>query len=392
MKAIILAAWRWTRLKPITNTTPKPMINIAWKPILEYSLESIYQKVDEIIIVVKYLKDEIINYFWDNYKNTKITYFEQWDDKWTAWAIRWINFLDDFILINWDSIFDKKDFEKIFDLKWYWALVLETETPEKYGIFKQDEDWFAKEIIEKPTEFVWNLANLWVYKFSKEMLDIAWKVWLSKRGEYEITDAINIFLETNKFKLIPLEWEFIDVWYPWDILDANKFFLEKLENSQIKWEIEENVVIKWNIILEKWAILKSWTYIEWNVIFGENCVIWPNCYIRWNSVFSKNCKVWNAVEIKNSCFWNNSKAGHLTYIWDSVIWNNVNFWAWSLVANLRHDKKNIRVMVKEKLIDSWKIKLGCIIWDNVKIWVNTKIYPGRILDTDSFTYPWDIIK
>ncbi len=392
MKAIILAAGRGTRLVPFTDTVPKPMIKISWKPILEYSLENIYSHVDEIIIVVKYLKDEIINYFQDSFLGTKITYHIQNDKKWTAAAIRGIERKDDIILINWDSIFEKKDIDKILNLDWYWALVLETSTPEKYWIFKQDEKWFATEIVEKPTNFIWNLANLWVYKFSSEIFDLVNNIWLSSRWEYEITDAINLFLKKNKFQLINLQWEFIDVWYPWDILWANKYFLEKLTKSEINWEVEQWVTIKGNIVLWKWSILKTGTYIEWNVIFWENCVIWPNCYIRWNTVFWNNCHVWNAVEIKNSNIWDNTNIWHLTYLWDSIIWNNCNFWAWFKVANLRHDGKNMRAMVKWKLIDTWLRKLWIILWDNSKLWINTLCYPARTLMTNSTTLPWEIIK
>jgi NDP-sugar pyrophosphorylase family protein len=63
MKAIILAAGRGTRLTPITDTIPKPMISIAGRPILEHTIENIYTQVDEIIIVVKYLSENISNYF-----------------------------------------------------------------------------------------------------------------------------------------------------------------------------------------------------------------------------------------------------------------------------------------------------------------------------------------
>ncbi len=392
VKAIILAAGKGSRLAPLTDIIPKPMIPISGKPIIEYTLEQIYKDVDEIIIVVKYLKDKVTNYFWDNFLGTKISYHIQWEEKWTGAAIFWINFDDDFILINWDSIFDKIDIEKLINLDWYWALVQETETPEKYWIFQQSSNTIAIKIVEKPKEFVWNLANLWAYKFSSKMLDLVEKVELSSRWEYEITDAINLFIEKNELNLINLEWKIIDITYPWDILSANKYFLEKLEKSEIKWKIEENVKVKWNIILGKWSILKSGTYIEWNVIFGENCIIWPNCYIRWNSVFGNNCKVWNAVEIKNSNIWNNTNVWHLSYIWDSIVWNNCNFGAGFKVANLRHDWKNMRAMIKWELVETWLKKLWIIIWDNSKLGINTLCYPARIFPEWFTSLPWEIIK
>jgi len=207
-----------------------------------------------------------------------------------------------------------------------------------------------------------------------------------------LTEALNIYIESNDFFAFEIQWEFIDIWYPWDILTANSHFLKKLEKSEIKGVIEEWVIIKWNIILEEWAILKSGTYIEWNCYIGKNSSIGPNTYLRWESVIWHGCKIWNAVEVKNSTFWNNSNAAHLSYIWDTIIWNNVNLWGWFSSANLRHDNKNIRVMIKDELIDSGKRKLWAIIWDNVKTWANTTTMPGRIIDTWLMTIPWEIIK
>jgi len=251
MKAIILAAGRWTRLAPITDTIPKPMISIAGRPILEHTIENIYTQVDEIIIVVKYLSEIISNYFWDNFKATKISYHIQGDEKWTGAAIRGIKFEDDFILINWDSIFEKKDLDNLINSSNYWALVLETETPEKYGIFEQDSNKFAIKIVEKPTEFIWNLANLWVYKFSSKMLELVDDIKLSSRWEYEITDAINLFLELEDFELLKLEWEFIDVGYPKDIEIAEKRLKEILYKKPEFWEY--NIIEKfWEYSISLW--------------------------------------------------------------------------------------------------------------------------------------------
>jgi bifunctional UDP-N-acetylglucosamine pyrophosphorylase/glucosamine-1-phosphate N-acetyltransferase len=276
--------------------------------------------------------------------------------------------------------------------KYYGCLVKKVENPKKYWIFKQDEKGFAIEIFEKPEEFVWDLANLGYYKFNAEILDLVKNIQISKRWEYEITDAVNLFIKNNKFELIPISWIYIDVSYPWDILKANYYFLENLKKSQLDWEIEKNVTIKWEIILEKWAVLKSGTYIEWNVFIWKNTKIWPNAYLRWNTCIWEDCKIWNAVEIKNSSIWNYTNVAHLSYIWDSIIWNNVNVGWWFISANVRHDKKNIKVMVKWKLVDTGLKKLWIIIWDNVKTGIKSYSMPWKIIENDSFIMPWEIIK
>ncbi len=392
MKAIILAAWEWSRLRPITYTTPKPLIKIYWKTILEHNIESIYKDVMEITIVVKYQKEKIIKHLWDNYKWVPINYHEQWDEKWTWAAIRWIEKDFDVLILNWDSIFNKKDLKEIINHNWYWVLVKEVVTPEKYWIFKIDSENNVREIVEKPSEFIWNLANLWVYKFNSKIIDLADNLERSSRWEYEITDAINEYVKQYPLKAITIKKDFIDIWYPWDILTANNHFLDKLKKDKIEWIIEEWVMIKWNIIVEEWAVIKSWTYIEWNVYIWKHASIGPNAYIRWNTVIGQKSKVWNAVEIKNSSVWDHTNIAHLSYIWDSIIWNNVNIWGGFISANLRHDKANIKVMVKWKLVDSWLYKLWVIIWDNVKTGIKSYSMPWRIIENDTYTLPWQIIK
>lgn len=392
MKAIILAAWEGSRLRPFTNTVPKPLIKIFWKSILKHNIEYIYKHVSEIIIVVKYKAELIKETLWNDYKWVKISYHTQVDEKWTWAAIKWIKSDIDVFVMNWDSIFNKKDLEKLLNFNWYWVLVKEVQDPSKYWIFQVDIDDNIQKIVEKPENNIWNLANLWVYKFDSKILEIVNNIPLSSRWEYEITDAINEFVKAFPFKAFPISWEFIDVWYPWDILTANSHFLNNLSESNIKWTIEQWVTIKWNIVLEQWAVLKSGTYIEWNVFIWKNSSIGPNTYLRWNTVIWEEAKLWNAVEVKNSSIGDKTNIAHLSYIWDSVIWNNVNIAWWFISANLRHNKANIKVPVKWILTDTGLYKLWVIIWDNCKTWINTSSMPWRVLENNTYTNPGTVIK
>ena len=227
MKAIILAAGRWTRLKPITDTIPKPLIKIRGKSILENLLEWVYEFVSEIILIVDYKKEVIEKALWDNFLWVPITYHYQWEAKGTGAALWWIESDEDVFIAYWDSIFSKKDLRQLAELPWYGCLVLEVEHPEKYGVFSQKEDGTAIAVVEKPKEYIWNLANLWVYKFSHEILSLATQLEESPRWEYELTDSINIFCKKYPFTLLPITGFFLDISYPKDIETTEKYLQEK---------------------------------------------------------------------------------------------------------------------------------------------------------------------
>lgn len=275
MKTIILAAWKGTRLMPLTENKPKPMVKIVNKPILAHILDNIKDFTNDVVIVTKYKEEQIKNYFNNQYKNIKISYKTQSDAKWTASALWGLNFDEDFIVLNWDTIYSKKDLKKLYNLQWYGCLVKKVNEPEKYGIFKEDNNGFAISIVEKPKNYIWNLANMWVYKFPSKFLGIVKNVWLSSRWEYELPDAINELLKATKYQLIKQEWEFIDVWYPKDILKANKYLLEKMWEKNLIWEN---------------------TFIWQNVKIWENVVIGENCKIDWD-INLKNIQICDNVEL-----------------------------------------------------------------------------------------------
>ena len=91
MKAIILASGEWSRLRPLTDTTPKPLIKILWKSIIEYNLEVLKDYIDECIIVVKYKSELFQSTLWEDFEWMKLSYHIQWDKPGTAAAIQDIN-------------------------------------------------------------------------------------------------------------------------------------------------------------------------------------------------------------------------------------------------------------------------------------------------------------
>ncbi len=396
MHLVILAAGEWSRMKPLTDTTPKPLLKICWKTIIEHNIESIVPYFDTLYMVVKYKKEQFYEYFWESYLWKKIIYIDQITDKkgtWAAilslkWHIQW-----EFVVISGDDLYSHDDIMNLSKQEWHWTLCKKVDTPENFGIFTCNSEWIPTWIIEKPTDATHgNLANIWNHKFDDTIFETLASLPLSPRWELEITDLIHLYIHSNKYSVVEAHGRWITMGYPWDLLKANEEIVGGYSETINKWAIiEPQVTINWNIYIEKGAILKSWTYIEWNAYIGKDAVVGPNAYIRWSTSIGNKSKVWAFVEIKNSYIWDNTHIPHLSYFWDSVIGNNTNIWWGTKVANLRHDGKNIRAWSKNQFIDTGRRKLWAIIWDNVHLWIGTLIYPGRTIQSSWTTLPWEIV-
>jgi bifunctional UDP-N-acetylglucosamine pyrophosphorylase/glucosamine-1-phosphate N-acetyltransferase len=87
-------------------------------------------------------------------------------------------------------------------------------------------------------------------------------------------------------------------------------------------------------------------------------------------------RIGNACEIKNSIIMDGVHIGHLSYVGDSIIGENCNLGAGTITANYRFDAGTIKMMVKDKLVDSGRTKLGAVLGDNVKTGINALLMPG----------------
>jgi bifunctional UDP-N-acetylglucosamine pyrophosphorylase/glucosamine-1-phosphate N-acetyltransferase len=388
MKAVLLAAGAGERLMPLTATRPKHLIKVGGKPILQFCLEAIKKAgITEAIIVTHYMGDAIRSHFGDGEKlGLQLSYVEQKEILGTGNAAEVAKpYVDgDFVLIYGDLLFGQdsvKDVVAQFKKGKTAAVmaVVPVARPENYGIIEQDIDGNVKRIVEKPAagKEPSNLANAGIYAFSKDVFDKLKQTKVSVRGEWELTDAITMLAEEGKTVLAAQlstdDW--FDVGRPWDLLDANNWALKRMD-SKVLGTIEQGAHLIGPVTVEESARIRSGAYIEGPVFIDEEADVGPNCYIRSGTSLGKKTRVGNGCEIKNSILMDGTHAGHLSYIGDSILGEKCNLGAGTIMANLRFDDGRIKMMVKDKLVDTGRRKLGAVLGDNVKTGIKSLFMPG----------------
>ncbi|MFH1590489.1 MAG: bifunctional sugar-1-phosphate nucleotidylyltransferase/acetyltransferase [archaeon] len=394
---IILAAGSSTRTRPLTDEMPKPLLPVAGKPIIDHILEAMLPSVGETVIVVGFKSDMIKEHlkthrrFGTMVRSKRIRFVEQNQQLGTAHALDVATKkMDKSILMAYgDNIIFGKDVKAVAAKK-NAILAFSSETPEQFGVIEEQRG-VLQGMEEKPTSPRTNLINAGVYRFEKGFLSYLRKAESSVRGELEIPQLIELYRQKGSIHVVKAS-GFFPIGHPWDVLTANEELLKGLKTPKRQGIIERGAVLKGNVSVGKGTVIRSGTYIVGPVIIGNDCTIGPNCFVRGNTSIGDGCKVGNAVEVKNSVLMQDVSVGHLSYVGDSVIGPGSNLGAGTITANLKHNNANVRSMVKGKMIDTGRRKLGAIIGPDVHTGINTSIYPGRKIHAHGWTKPGDIVK
>lgn len=234
MKAVILLAGLGTRLRPHTYSKPKPLVQVAGKPVLAHILDSLAELgIEETIFIVGYLGDQIQKYVTDHYPEMPARYVEQSDMKGQAHAILLAKeYIDGPVLIIFGDTIWETDFTRLGRVQHDGLIyVKEVDDPRRFGVV-QMQDGFVTRFVEKPTKFISNLAVVGVYYFRNWQLlmrciDTLIEKNIQTKGEYFLADAMQLMIEEGA----SLEVETIPVWEDCGtreaILKTNRYLLTK---------------------------------------------------------------------------------------------------------------------------------------------------------------------
>jgi glucose-1-phosphate thymidylyltransferase len=260
MKGLILAAGFGTRLRPLTSLRPKPFINVANKALVRYAIDSLIEAgISNIGIVVNPENHAIIANSLESYTKHGFHFIIQDPPRGLAHAVKVSqDFLadDPFVMYLSDNLFQHgiTDFVTAFDPEQGTNAVLaliQVADASAFGVATVNQGRITQ-LIEKPEQPESNLAVAGVYVFDKEVHKVIATLQPGAKGEYQITDAIQIMIEQGRIvKPVEVKGWWKDTGKPEDILDANRLVLDTLE-AAIEGELVD-VEITGEVVIEAGA-------------------------------------------------------------------------------------------------------------------------------------------
>lgn len=240
-KVVIAAAGQGTRMLHLTKNKSKHLIRLQKRPFLAYLLDNILGAgYKEIILVVGY-REDLMKQFLEEYQpkpkvkksSYKIITVNQHKilgpkekEYGTACPIKCVKKLtgkEKFLFLCGDNLYSTQDLKAMnIGDRYNYIAGMCREHPEKYGVLVTDNG-YLKKIVEKPQKFIGNFTNVGLYKFTPEIFDKVYKIKKSPRGEYEVTDAINLLAKEKKVKIKKIKKYWLDFGNPADIIRISQF-------------------------------------------------------------------------------------------------------------------------------------------------------------------------
>ncbi len=250
MKVMIPLAGLGTRLRPHTYTRPKPLINVAGKPMLAHILDQFRGlEVEEYIFIVGYLGEQIEKYVSQQY-GFKARYVVQHEMRGQAHAL-WL--CRDYVtgpvfMVFGDTYFEADLAEIQTPPQNSIAYVHEVEDPRRFGVAIVGPEGYVQKFVEKPSTMADRLAVIGMYYFTdgpalmqacQELMDKG----IQTKGEFFLTDALNLMIPKGHHFVTRAAKEWRDTGKPETVLDTNRYLLENGSDNSAQIECPSSVIV-----------------------------------------------------------------------------------------------------------------------------------------------------
>jgi len=378
-QAVILAGGEGQRLRPFTATKPKVMLAIADKPILQYVVESLAQNgIRNIVLVVGYKREQVFDYMGSGEKfGVEITYVTQERQLGTAHALAQAKAVveDEFLVLPGDNLIEADTIAQFGALTPNAMLVKRVDNPVRYGVVTIEEG-VVKDIVEKPREAKTNIINTGIYAFTTEIFNFI-------EPELDIPDVLNkMIVQGCPITAKEIDGTWLDVVYPWDILDLNDTVLRQIPTS-LGGIIEAGVSVKGLVSVGKDTVIRPNSYIAGPVVIGTGCEIGPNVCILSATSIGSNVVISPFSEIKNSVIGDDVSIGPGCIIEDSVIDKGCviqgHFTAFSHQAEIKIDDEHHLVNIGAMLGEDCRLSNGIVAQPGVIVGNYSQIQAMKLI-------------
>jgi glucose-1-phosphate thymidylyltransferase len=330
MKALILAGGRGTRLRPLTNTIAKHLLPVANKPILFYVLEQMREAgINDIGVVIspETGNDLKLSLSDGSRWGAHITYILQSQPLGLAHAVKTAqDYLKDspFLLFLGDNLIKDGLKGLIAEFNQYSpdALIVlkEVVDPRAFGVAEIEASGKVMRVVEKPQEPKSNLALVGAYIFNPAVHQAIAQLQPSRRGEYEITDAIQKLLDMGKeVRSHILQGWWLDTGKKEDLLEANRIILDEYLQSSIRGEVDSMSQISGRVEISEGAKIENSIIRGPASIAAKSHII--NSFIGPFTSIGAETKIENS-SVEYSIVLNNSRILDVPRLTHSVIGRN----------------------------------------------------------------------
>ncbi len=396
MRAVILAAGEGRRMHPLTATRPKALLELAGATLIDHIARALrFAECDRIGVVVGVQAEALVAHL-EGSPDGPFEIIRQDKPLGTGDALRAAaRMLDqEALVVNGDVLAGASDLKRVATARAHGAavtmLTAEVADASRYGVVEAEipPDGLGriKALREKPERPASNRVNAGVYKVGPEILEELERLEASVRGEYELTSALQKFIEEGRAFAVGAKQPWTEVGRPWDLLVAQERLMASLVGRS-EGAVEGGAVFEGPVFVSKGAIVKSGAYIEGPVFIGPDCRIGPNCYIRGSTHIGAGCHVGAGSEVKNSILFAHANAPHLNYVGDSILGSHVNLGAGTKTANLRLDEGEVFVNIGGHRVGTGRRKFGAVLADGVKTGINASIDVGTMVGPGAFIGP-----
>lgn len=357
-----------TRLRPLTQNIPKPMVPLINKPIMEHIITLLKKNNIKDLIVLLFFQAEIIqNYFKDGREfGVNIEYILPTEDYGTAGAVRLAEkYIDGtFLVISGDVL---TDFDLIRAINFHkknksdaTILLTRVENPLPFGIVITEKDGKITKFLEKPSwgEVFSDTINTGIYVLEKSVFDF-----IPAQSEFDFSkDLFPLMMSKNK-RLFGVLME--GYWKDVGNLTEYRLSHQDILDNKVKIDIPYKKISK-RLYLGEGSSVDYTTTIEGLAVIGKNCKIEKNVVIR-NSVIGDNSIIEDGARILNSVIWDNVVVGRQSEIKESVVGSKTII------------KEGVQLSEEVVVAENCTIGRFSLLKPGVKVWPLKIVEDGAIL-------------